>query len=301
MSDTYINKIRKLDGSLLLIFSTLIETKNTKETAARLSLSQSAISHALVRLRVLFDDPLFIRRPHGLEPTKRTLTLQVKVKQLLSVADDLLDISSQFDPASSSKLFVIAAPDYLTAQIAAPLIKTWQNEAPSLSLYYRHVGANEAIDDVRRGEFDLAIGRFEKEVSPELERTPLYEDVYCVVARRKHPRVRNKLAMAEYERERHVLASERSEVTIAETSQIPKMPSGVIVGSWTTALSIVAQTDALATCHRKLAESHRNLLQLQLMEPPFKYTRFQVSVVHRRHPEESVLWLLGQVKNQLRK
>jgi hypothetical protein len=71
MSDFNLNQIRRLDGGLLLVFRELLRTRRASAVAQRLGLSPSAISHALNRLRDLFGDPLFIRRPHGFEPTRR--------------------------------------------------------------------------------------------------------------------------------------------------------------------------------------------------------------------------------------
>src|ERR1700676_4867497 len=76
-------KLRRLDFSMLLIFRDLGRLQKTTVVAAQLGLSQSAISHALSRLRDLFDDPLFIRRPNGLEPTLRAMELLPKIETIL--------------------------------------------------------------------------------------------------------------------------------------------------------------------------------------------------------------------------
>src|SRR5947209_14036412 len=73
-------KLRRLDFSMLLIFRDLVRSQKTTMVAAQLGLSQSAISHALSRLRDLFGDPLFIRRPNGLEPTLRARELLPQVE-----------------------------------------------------------------------------------------------------------------------------------------------------------------------------------------------------------------------------
>src|SRR5918912_1562817 len=62
MSDFDLNQVRRVDGGLLLVFRELLRTRRASAVADRLGLSPSAISHALNRLRDLFDDPLFIRR-----------------------------------------------------------------------------------------------------------------------------------------------------------------------------------------------------------------------------------------------
>ena len=66
-------RLRRLDFSMLVIFRDLVRQQKTTIVAAQLGLSQSAISHALSRLREVLGDPLFVRRPSGLEPTLRAL------------------------------------------------------------------------------------------------------------------------------------------------------------------------------------------------------------------------------------
>lgn len=299
MSEFDIHKVRRLDGSLLLVFHELIKCRNAKEVATRLHLSQSAVSHSLSRLRDLFADQLFVRRPHGLEPTKRTLELQSQVEHLLHSTEALLDIRREFDPINATRLFSVSIPEYATPILAAPLIVKWRTEAPSLFLFYKHLREEESISDLRRGELDLAVGRFENGLPSDMRKELLYEDEFCVVARRKHPRIRGTLTNKRYVSEHHVLAHDRSEVTPSESRTYPKMPSGVIVGNWTTALTIVAETDSIATCHRRLAERHAKLMNLQVLDPPFKPYRFSVSILRRSIPDDSIDWLVKQIQGAL--
>ena len=296
MSEFDIDKVRKLDGGLLLIFRELVERRNAKEVAARLGLSPSAISHSLSRLRELFEDPLFVRKPHGLEPTARALALQVPVRQLLASAEQLLGARREFEPATTTRLFTVAAPEYFTAQVAAPLVQHFAQHAPSLFVYYQHIPPTDAVAQIRRGEVDFGIGRFEEPLPTGLVREPLYEDSFCVVARRGHPRIRGRLSKSRYAAEGHVLAGALSEVTSEEQRSVPEMPNGVVVGSWITALTIAAETDSLATCHRRLAERMATLLGIQVLAPPFEPYVFEVSLVRRDDPDPGTAWVLEQVR-----
>jgi len=296
MSEFDIEKIRRLEGSLLLIFDSLVELRNAKETAARLGLSPSAVSHALSRLRELFGDALFVRRPHGLEPTARAIRLRPRVEELLSRAEALLETRRDFDPARTSRLFGVAAPEHLTAQIAGPLVKRWKGNAPALFVHYRHLPPLDALREVRRGELDLAIGRFEEDIPPGLVKERLYEDSFCVVARRGHPRIRGSVSQSQYESEAHALAAAPSEVTVEERATYPKTRSGAIVDGWTTALTIAAETDALVTCHRRLAERLEKLLKLQVLDPPFRPYVFTVSVVRRDDHDRGVAWIVERIR-----
>src|SRR6187549_935469 len=105
MSDIDTSKLRRLDGGLMLVFRELLRTGRASQAAERLGLSQPAISHALTRLRDLFDDQLFVRRPHGFEPTRRALELGPQVEALIALAGEALSPDSRFDPARSDRLF----------------------------------------------------------------------------------------------------------------------------------------------------------------------------------------------------
>ena len=65
--------IRSLDIGMLRTFEALMRERSVSRAAARLFLSQSAVSASLQRLREVFDDPLFKRTGHGVEPTPRAL------------------------------------------------------------------------------------------------------------------------------------------------------------------------------------------------------------------------------------
>src|SRR6185437_8973237 len=129
MSDFDVNKIRRLDGGLLLVLRELLRTRRASAVAARLGLSPSAISHSLNRLREVFDDPLFIRRPHGFEPTRRAEELGPQVDALLELAQRTLSRDAGFDPASSRRFFRFAAPEFVTALIGAELINRLRDRA----------------------------------------------------------------------------------------------------------------------------------------------------------------------------
>src|SRR5258707_316439 len=105
MSDIDIKNIRRVDGGLLLVFGGLLRRRRATAVARELGLSHSALSHALTRLRDVFDDPLFIRRPHGLEPTRRALELGPRIDTLLDQIDETLRRGQTFAPATSTRRF----------------------------------------------------------------------------------------------------------------------------------------------------------------------------------------------------
>ncbi len=76
-------QLRRLDLTLLLVFEEAMATGKLSAAAKRLGLTQSAISHALKRLREVFEDELFIRTPRGVQPTPRAMALRAPLADAL--------------------------------------------------------------------------------------------------------------------------------------------------------------------------------------------------------------------------
>src|SRR5215469_16373036 len=192
MSDFDQLKIRRLDGGLLLTFRELLIHRRASTVSQRLGLSQSAISHALTRLRDLFDDPLFIRKSHGFEPTRRALELGPRIESLIDLIGTAVSENGQFEAKRSRRRFGIASPDAFVTLMIDRLAETFRREAPQATFAARPVFLNRALAAVRRGEVDVALGVFET-IPRDLVAEKILEDEYCVLARRGHPKVKGKV------------------------------------------------------------------------------------------------------------
>src|SRR5262245_25166763 len=93
--------IRTLDLNLLKAFNALIEERNVTRAAARLALTQPAMSGTLTRLRDSFGDPLFVRTQRGIVPTSRALDLADPIKRVLEEVEALLRPRA-FDPLAAN-------------------------------------------------------------------------------------------------------------------------------------------------------------------------------------------------------
>ena len=302
------SQIRKLDGGLLLIFRELLLRRRASEVAQHLGLSPSAISHALVRLRDIFGQPLFIRRSHGLEPTQKALELGPRIEALLALMGETLSADSGFDPAQSRRRFRIACPDDIASLIGVGLVETFARAAPLAHFATRWAILDRALRAVRRGEVDLALGVF-RQIPAGLVATPLYDDEYCVIARQGHPAIDGAISLAAYGRTGHLfvgnpdgaLADDTAidrEAMDATYGELP--PAGLVVTrgyvpQWETAMLIVASSDVLADCPRRLAERYADRLGLQVLAPPLKPFRFTVQAVRAAGGDLGVDWLMDRI------
>ena len=125
-----------LDLNLLRIFDAIMEERSVLRAGRRLGLSQSAVSHALNRLRYVLKDELFVRTSAGMQPTARAIELSRPLRQALLQIGTALG-SPDFEPATARRRFVIAANDYVTTVFFPKLISFFKTEVPHIDLIIR--------------------------------------------------------------------------------------------------------------------------------------------------------------------
>jgi DNA-binding transcriptional LysR family regulator len=299
MSDIDLMKISQLDGSLLLVLRELLRQRRSTMVARRLGLSQSAISHALARLRVLFDDPLFTRRPHGLEPTRRALELAPRIDALLSALHDVLGTVSRFSAATSTRSFRIGAPDHVTTLVAPALVERFGALATQARLEFSQRLGPDALDAVLRDDLDLALGRFGVR-DERLVSEALFDDTYCLIARRDHKQLkRHKLNAARYAQLDHVRVSVSSDFrapSLGLSDAALHARTIATVPRFAIAFEVVARSQAVALAPSRLARRHAAAFNLRLHTLPFALEPIHVVAVRRPQPDAGVAFLLETLK-----
>ncbi len=281
---------------LLLVFAETMRHRRLTTVAERLGQTQSAVSHALARLRDIFADPLFLRRPYGVEPTARALALEPAVSAILELARGALGNPAPFDPASARGEIRIAAQDYHCALFAAPLIARCEREAPGLRPVFLPLARRDALEALDAGEADLAIG-FIAGPGERFVVAPLFEQDYAVVARVDHPRLEALATLDGYAAARHLLVSQsgdRSGIVDAALAACGRRREVVAaLPYYLAALATIEVTDLIATVPRRLAEQFAPSFRLVTLEPPLEVRRFVLSLLrHRRNAVNPMLdWI----------
>src|SRR4051812_7628554 len=125
--------------NLMVLFEAIMEEQHVGRAALRLSLTPSAVSHGLGRLRILLNDPLFLRTPKGVVPTARAIELAAPVAEILARLRSVISTAEPFNPATSIRRFIIAAPDAILAVLMPPLLARLQRTAPGINLSTRQL------------------------------------------------------------------------------------------------------------------------------------------------------------------
>src|SRR5882672_9695476 len=129
--------LRSVDLNLLVAFDALMGERHVTRAAARNGLSQPAVSKALNRLRGLFDDPLFVRRDRGMEPTARALELAGPIHGALADISRTLTLPAAFEPATVKATVKIATIDLYHTKLLPSLVRQLRQQAPGVDLQVR--------------------------------------------------------------------------------------------------------------------------------------------------------------------
>ncbi|MCU0700742.1 MAG: LysR family transcriptional regulator [Myxococcaceae bacterium] len=184
------------DLNLLTTFRLLLATGSVTATAERMRLSQPAVSRALGRLRAQLNDPLFVRTQGRLVPTPRAAQLGPELEALLGRLDDLLASGAGFDPASSTRTFVVATSDYTALVLVGPLLARLHREAPSVTVRVVQTvpDAEAALTD---GTWDV-LWAPQRSFSQAIVWTKLFDEDFAFVLRAGHPLSRPPLTLERY-------------------------------------------------------------------------------------------------------
>jgi DNA-binding transcriptional LysR family regulator len=147
--------LKRIDLNLLVALQVLLEESNVSRAADRLFITQPAMSKTLGRLRDVFNDPLFIRGPHGIRPTPRALELKTALGSVLEDIDTLI-APVVFDPSNFVGEVSIAVSEFIGIAIVPLLMKELQNEAPSLHIKTMS-RIEHQLDHLADGDLDIAI------------------------------------------------------------------------------------------------------------------------------------------------
>jgi len=178
--------VADVDLNLLRTFDAVLREKSVTGAAARLGLTQPAVSNALARLRALFEDALFVRTPAGMDATPFARELGEPVRQALALLESALAHGPGFDPASSTRAFRFYMSDLGQIEFLPPLVERMQRVAPGVRLEAVALDVEDIADALAAGALDLAVG-FLPGLGPPVSRKPLFHDPYLCLMRADHP------------------------------------------------------------------------------------------------------------------
>ncbi|MBU1374554.1 MAG: LysR family transcriptional regulator [Alphaproteobacteria bacterium] len=308
------------DLNLLRIFDVLLEERSVTKAGVRLGLSQSAVSHALNRLRHMLNDELFVRGPSGMRPTPRALEIATRVHGPLAQLQAALT-RTEFDPATSQRRFTLVAGAYGAAVLAPPLVRRLAELAPQAELVVSGYGGG-VLDMLDDRSADLAVAG----VMSAPERfgfEPLVtEDLAWAVSATAPLAKRETLDLAALAATLHIGIARQPQMdematrgfvtraswedfgaleqALSEAGLVRRI--AVTVPDTSTALAVASRSDMATLVPRRLAGAWAEAGLLKLFPPPYPSPPVNIRLLFLkdRLREAPIAWLRGLIQDVVR-
>lgn len=296
-------RLEQFDLNLLVAFDALLAERSVTRAARQLNVTQSAMSAALKRLREAFGDPVLLQHGRTMVPTPHALALAPEVSAALAALRRLTQPSAGFDPATSTRVFRVAASDYIATVLLAPVLQALEREAPGVRL---EIGlpTDTTPERLAKGEYDLVLTP-EDFIEPDHPSELLFEEAHVVVGCARNPLLDPPLTRESFAAAGHVavridgrnthIDNELGRLGIVRRVEV-HAPS-FIQAPW-----LLPGTRRITLMHERLARLVAPLLGLRMAVPPFaippmrEMMQFHATRVH----DSGLLWLRDRLRARAR-
>ncbi|MCP3142882.1 LysR family transcriptional regulator [Pyxidicoccus xibeiensis] len=288
-------RLARLDLNLFRVFDVVLRERNLTRAAEVLFLSQSAVSHALARLRDQLGEPLFVREGRGVAPTPFAERLAPEIREALALFEGAIHRTRGFDAGRDVGHFTVAMSDMLEPSILPALVARFRERAPDARVSSVRLDRARLERDLASGRLDLAID-VEQQTGADLRHTSLLQDTFCVVSRR-----RRKLDVGAYMAARHVTVSSRRTGLAVEDLVLSRLgyqrDVTVRCRHYEAAFHIVSSSDLLLTMARRRAEALHALLGNHLLPMPLALPPLELHLYWHRQvdSEPRSRWLRSEL------
>ena len=198
---------RDLDLNLLRVFVVVADTGSVTKAAARLYLTQPAVSAALRRLTSSVGAPLFVKHGRGLVLSSQGERLLVAARPHLQALVDATLATPPFDPASSDRILRIGLSDAAQMWLLPALLRVLAASAPKMRIIVVPIQFRTVEDALVSRRVDVAITVADP-LPPSIMRAPLFQGGFVLLYDPRHAKgIGAKITERDYFARDHVIVS----------------------------------------------------------------------------------------------
>lgn len=261
--------LTRIDLNLLVTFEVLMTEGSVTRAAQRLGRTQSAVSHALARLREQLGDPLLVKIGNGMAPSPFARDLVEEVRPILRSIQRIVSPPQPFDPATSRRVFRLAIADFAPTLLPRVLSEV-QRQAPGVAVEWLAPTA-QTMSAVAEGQIDIALMTASATVPEGVQRSDAGKLHSVTFARKDHPAIAS-WGVEAWSRWPHIQVrlGERgkSDVQRAVDEHRVKRTIGASVPNFSQIPALLAQTNLLATMTPLVMDGAMERFGLRALEPP---------------------------------
>jgi DNA-binding transcriptional LysR family regulator len=311
--------IKQIDLNLFRIFEAIMRHRSVAGASRELTITPSAVSHALARLRRQLDDQLFIAVESGMVPTPRALELAPTIKEGLHSFLDAVR-SKTFAPLETSRTFRIGMSDYATIILLPYIMDRIKASGPNVNLRIFPLNRVDVVEYLDNSELEMAVGCF-ADIPKRIRRMPVAVESETLVVRAGHPLTSEPLTMQRLLTFPHVVAElngseERmldgsidkqgmdrriwlkrllSEKLREQTAAAGRV--AITVPHYSAAASLVSSSDMVTTLPRSVALREARREPLAVLELPYDPVQMTIEAVwHQKADRDAGLqWFVAEI------
>lgn len=263
----------------LVAIRTLWAEGSVSKAADKLGMTQSALSHALERMRQRFKDPLFVRTGNRMAPTPFAERLHGPTLRILRILEDEIPALNAFDPATTEREFRIASSEIGAITLIPRLVRALTRKAPRAKLTPVQLPPGAIATALNTGQVDVYAG-YLPESAPGLKQQLLYRRTYVCVARKDHPTVGEQLSFAQFASTRQILtpaiASAAKEIDRALRGKGLRAAPATVCPYVAAVPFIVSASDNIALIPEEVFELFRPITRLKRVRLPVRIPRLDI-------------------------
>ncbi len=296
------------DLNLFRVLLAVANTGSTVEAGVQLNLSQSAVSHALRRLREMLGDPVFVKHGRHLVMTAHTRSILPSVRSALADLSSAALRNIPFDPARSAMTFQCGLRDALEYLLMPALMRRAREQRWQVRFHSQRVSGEDIEALILSGALDMAIG-LESPMGEQIASRELLREGLSVMVGPSHPaHASGELSLEDYASSTHVLVtlSERERGLVDQDLLgwgVNPRQIALHCEHYHAAAQVVASTDLLLTMPRTYARSLAQLNGNRLLPVPFECRSIPVRLYWRKSSGEEpyMIWLMNELESLLRR
>lgn len=297
MSEIHQMNIQKFDMALMECFEALMTERSVSRAAEHLHMSQPAMSHALGRLRRMFDDELLLRGRGYMTPTNRAIELEPEVRDLVAASKRITRKVPAFDPATGRMRFSVTAPEFLEFLLVPRLTRRLQQEAPAIDLEFRASDPKRSLEWLERGEIDFRLGWW-PDPPESLRHKLIFRDPLVCIARKGHADIRGNISTERFVKAAHVRVQRpRTGLTTQAVDRAVhllhrKLRVALQVQNALALSNAVTKSNLIATVPNRLAQALAQVFPLQVLALPLNVPDVPIALYwhERTHKQAAHRW-----------
>ncbi|MEU4016972.1 LysR family transcriptional regulator [Microbacterium sp. NPDC028030] len=283
-----------MDLNLLVVFQALMQEGSVTRAGYKLSLSQSAVSAALGRLRKLFDDPLFERSRAGMTPTPKALSLSLSIGPSLSTIAAVILDDVEFEPWQSARTFHLAMSDDIEMLFGPWVARQKLDHNWSVNFAIHQTNSHlwrETLDDPL---IDVVLTTTPAHMAADFRAEPMFSGDYRCVHNPRLLNLSNPLTTREYIETRHLRVSydlQRGWVDEVLAAMGHQRNTLCTISHFSGIGPILLDLPVIATIPEHVAVRVGEMFDLRVSPVPLQMPRFTISALWRTEVD-------GLIENQ---